>query len=181
LISTAIISAVAFLSTNIDDIFLLTLLFSAGNMRKSNIYIGHFLGIMILSIISCLGAYGLTALFEKYVFMLGLVPIFLGIKAIFDRDDDENISIGGSILSVILLTVLSGGDNIGVYIPIFARMNVVHFITALAIFGIMSVMWCFIAQRLSVLPALRRFIEKYKRVIVPVIFILLGIFIIFGI
>lgn len=181
MISTAIISAVAFIATNIDDIFLLTLLFSAGNMRKSNIYIGHFLGIMILSIISCLGAYGLTALFEKYVFLLGLVPIFLGIKAIFDRDDDQKSVFSGSILSVILLTVSSGGDNIGVYIPIFARMDAVHFILSLAIFGIMSVMWCFIAQRLSALPALRRFIEKYKRVIVPVIFILLGVFIIFGI
>ena len=181
MISTAIISAVAFIATNIDDIFMLTLLFSAGNMRKMNIYIGHFLGIMIISIISCLGAYGLTALFEKYVFLLGLVPIFLGIKAIFDRDDGEKSVISGGVLSVILLTVSSGGDNVGVYIPIFARMDAVHFITALVIFGTMSVMWCFIAQRLSALPALKHFIEKYKRVIVPVIFILLGIFIIFGI
>lgn len=181
MISTTIVSAAAFLSTNIDDIFLLTLLFSAGNMRKSYIYAGHFLGIMILGVLSYLGAYGLTALFEKYVFLLGLVPIFLGIKAIFDKNDDENISIGGGVLSVILLTVSSGGDNVGVYIPIFARMDAVHFITALVIFGTMSVMWCFIAQRLSALPALRRFIEKYKGIIVPVIFILLGIFIIFGI
>ena len=181
MISTAIISAAVFLSTNIDDIFLLTLLFSAGNVRKSNIYAGHFLGIMILGVLSYLGAYGLTALFEKYVFLLGLVPIFLGIKAIFDKDDDEKSAVSGGVLSVILLTVSSGGDNVGVYIPVFARMDIVHFITALVIFGIMSVMWCFIAQRLSALPALKHFIEKYKGIIVPVIFILLGIFIIFGI
>lgn len=181
MISTAIISAVAFLSTNIDDFFLLTFLFSAENVRKSNIYAGHFLGIMFLGIVSYLGAYGLTALFEKYIFLLGILPITLGIKAIFDKDDDDNIIIGSSILSIMLLTVSSGGDNIGVYIPVFSRMDVSHFILPLVIFGVMSMMWCFIAQKLSALPALRWFIEKYKRVLVPVIFILLGIFIISGI
>lgn len=181
MISTAIISVVAFLSTNIDDIFLLTLLFSAGNMRKSYIYIGHFLGIILLSLVSCFLASGMSALLGKYIFLLGIIPILLGIKAIFDKDDDEDTASVNSIISIFLLTLSAGGDNIGIYTPLFAGMNSFDFAITLAIFGIMSVLWCFMAQRLSSLPFLSNFISKYKRIIVPAVFITLGIFILMGI
>ncbi len=181
MISTAILSAIAFLSTNIDDIFMLTLLFSAGNTPKYSIYAGQFLGITALTIISRIGAYGLSAVLEKYIFLLGIIPILLGIKAIFDKDDDEDSFTGGSLTSVFLLTLSAGGDNIGIYTPLFAGMNSFDFAITLVIFGIMSILWCFMAQRLSSLPSLRDFIKKYKRIIVPVVFITLGIFIILGI
>ena len=86
MISTAIISAVAFLSTNIDDIFLLTLLFSAVTARKYQIYAGHFIGIIFLSLVSRFLASGMSALLGKYIFLLGIIPILLGIKAIFDKE-----------------------------------------------------------------------------------------------
>ena len=179
--ATFAISVLIFLSTNIDDIFLLTLLFSAGNMRKSYIYIGHFLGIILLSLASRFLASGMSALLGKYIFLLGIIPILLGIKAIFDKVDDEDSFTGGSLTSVFLLTLSAGGDNIGIYTPLFAGMNSFDFAVTLVIFGIMSVLWCFMAQRLSSLPFLSNFIKKYKRIIVPVVFIALGIFILMGI
>lgn len=179
--ATFAISVLIFLSTNIDDIFLLTLLFSAVTARKYQIYAGHFIGIIFLSLVSRFLASGMSALLGKYIFLLGIIPILLGIKAIFDTDDDEDSASGNSIISIFLLTLSAGGDNIGIYTPLFAGMNSFDFAITLVIFGIMSVLWCFMAQRLSSLPFLSNFIKKYKRIIVPVVFIALGIFILMGI
>ena len=179
--ATFAISVLIFLSTNIDDIFILTLLFSAVTARKYQIYAGHFIGIIFLSLVSRFLASGMSALLGKYIFLLGIIPILLGIKAIFDKVDDEDSFTGGSLTSVFLLTLSAGGDNIGIYTPLFAGMNSFDFAVTLVIFGIMSVLWCFMAQRLSSLPFLSNFIKKYKRIIVPVVFIALGIFILMGI
>ena len=178
--ATFAISVLIFLSTNIDDIFLLTLLFSAVTARKYQIYAGHFIGIIFLSLVSRFLASGMSALLGKYIFLLGIIPILLGIRAIFDKDDEDSAS-GNSIISIFLLTLSAGGDNIGIYTPFFAGMNSFDFAITLVIFGIMSVLWCFMAQRLSSLPFLSNFIKKYKRIIVPVVFIALGIFILMGI
>ena len=179
--ATFAISVLIFLSTNIDDIFLLTLLFSTVTARKYQIYAGHFIGIIFLSLVSRFLASGMSALLGKYIFLLGIIPILLGIKAIFDKDDAEDSASRNSIISIFLLTLSAGGDNIGIYTPLFAGMNSFDFAITLMIFGIMSALWCFMAQRLSSLPFLSNFIKKYKRIIVPVVFITLGIFILMGI
>lgn len=74
-----ILSAIgAFLVTNIDDIFVLMLLFSqAGAQIKSkDIIIGQYLGFSLLVVISLLGTFGVMLIPEKWVGLLGLIPIF---------------------------------------------------------------------------------------------------------
>lgn len=98
LISTIITAFVSFASTNIDDIFILTLFFSQINndMKIKHIVIGQYLGIGLLTIISIIGALGVSVAPSEYVGFLGLVPIYLGVKAYFDykkeNTDDEDVS-----------------------------------------------------------------------------------------
>ena len=172
-------SVAAYVSTNIDDIFLLTLLFSAG-IKKQNIVTGHLMGIMALSLVSFLGAYSLAPLLSKYAFLLGIVPILLGVKAIFDKDDDDASVAGGGMMSVFLLTISGGGDNVGIYLPLFIGMDMASLAVTLVVFALMAVLWCVLAMKLSDLPLLKGFIGKYKGIIVPAVFILLGISIIFS-
>lgn len=74
-------SVVAYISTNIDDIFVLMILLAqAAKGTKGKLIAGHFLGVGIVTAISMLGAFGLQNLPLKYVGILGLVPIGLGIK-----------------------------------------------------------------------------------------------------
>jgi cadmium resistance transport/sequestration family protein len=86
LISTVITAIVSFASTNIDDLFLLILFFSQINnvMKKRHIIIGQYLGIGALTTISIIGALGVSVISPKYVGLLGLVPIYLGIKTYVD-------------------------------------------------------------------------------------------------
>ncbi|MEW9096903.1 MAG: cadmium resistance transporter [Clostridiaceae bacterium] len=217
MISTVITAFIAFVSTNIDDIFVIMLFFSQINnaMKIRHIVIGQYLGVVALIAISIIGALGLSVIPYEYVGLLGLVPIYLGIKAYVDykkeSKDNENTSeqklqkgengrveetieettdiqenriitfiknfINPSVLKVFGVTFANGGDNIGIYIPIFSSMNLVDMLITVIIFMILTALWCFIGMKLSEHHFIQRNIERYKHIFVPIIFIGLGIFI----
>lgn len=83
MIATIVTAFISFVSTNIDDIFILMILFSQRNneMKKQHIIIGQYLGIGILVLISIIGALGFSVIPKEYVGVLGLMPIYLGVKA----------------------------------------------------------------------------------------------------
>ena len=86
MITTIVTALVAFISTNIDDIFVLILFFSQRN-KSTQIYhivLGQYLGIGLLTIISIIGALGISIISENYIGLLGLIPIFLGVKEYLD-------------------------------------------------------------------------------------------------
>lgn len=203
MISTALKAFISFVSTNIDDIFVLMFFFSQINnvMKKSSIIIGQYLGIIFLTTISIIGALGIELIANEYIGFFGLIPIYLGIKAYTDyikasklSDSYSNIEeisytkentrinfitklINPSILKVFTVTFANGGDNIGIYIPLFASMNMVGIFVTVIIFLLLTALWCFIALRLLEYPFVQNSIEKYKHIFVPIVFIGLGIFI----
>lgn len=174
-------SVFAFIGTNVDDIFLLTLFFSEARTKSDarTVVCGQYLGVIFLYFLSVLGAFGLSFLPESYIGFLGILPIILGVKAIFDRsdEDDEKKSALGGALRVALVTVANGADNIGVYIPLFAGFSAWQIAVAGIVFLLMMALWCIMGKKLSEMPFLRRFLEKYKRILVPTVLILLGVYI----
>ena len=213
LISIVITAFVSFVSTNIDDIFVLMLFFTQINnvIKTRHIVIGQYLGIGVLTAISIIGALGVSVIPNEYVGFLGLVPIYLGIKEYVDHkkesrsngntghqelQNDENSRleettstqvnhimtfiksfINPSVVKVFSVTVANGGDNIGVYIPIFTSMSLVGILLTVIIFVFLIAIWCFIGLKLAEHPFVQGNIEKYKHIFVPIIFIGLGIFI----
>ena len=65
-------SVIAYISTNIDDIFVIILLLSQAK-AKGRLIAGHFLGVGLITLLSMLGALGLQQLPLKYIGFLGLV------------------------------------------------------------------------------------------------------------
>lgn len=177
-------SVVAYISTNIDDIFVIMILLAqAAKGAKGKLIAGHFLGVGIVTAISMLGALGLQDLPLKYVGILGLVPIGLGIKAWLDHkkgaDDDDapDAQIVG-LLSMAMITVGNGADNVGVYIPLFAGFTGAERIGAVVVFAVMTALWVFLANSLAEFPKIKAAVGKYKHIVIPVVFILLGVYII---
>lgn len=168
-ITAAIIS---FIATNIDDILMLTLLFSLAR-RKSSVFIGQYIGMLVLLLISVIGAYGASALLEEYIWLLGFVPIALGVKAAFCKDDEEE-RYSASILGIAGITVSNGADNIGVYIPLFAQYDALSIPITIIVYLIAVALLCLIAMNISEIDAIGERIRKYSRVIVPVLFMILG-------
>ena len=91
MIASLFTSVAAYISTNVDDIFVLMILLAqAAKGTKGRLIAGHFLGVGILTAVSVLGALGLQNLPLKYVGILGLVPIWLGIHAWISRKKDSD-------------------------------------------------------------------------------------------
>ena len=78
-----------------------------------------------------------------------------------------------------LITIANGADNIGVYIPLFAGFSLWQMGTALSVFSLMTGLWCLLSIRLSDLPVLQKLLRKYKPVLIPAVYILLGLYILF--
>ena len=179
-------STLSFISTNIDDIFMLMLFFAqCHNFRtKAKVAVGQYLGIGVLTGLSLLGAYGLRLLPPQYIGLLGLLPLALGAKAILGRSSDEDsqesdsdASSAPGLLSVSLVTIAGGGDNIGVYIPLFAALSTEKLICAFVVFALSTGLWCLLADRLSRLPVVQNIIRRYKHILIPTLLIGLGLYI----
>lgn len=179
MLTSIITSIIAYISTNIDDIFvIMILLASAQGTAKRKLIAGHFLGVGLITVISMLGAFGLQNLPLKYVGFLGLVPIALGFKAWFDRDEEETESMSTGILSMAMITMGNGADNVGVYIPLFTSFATGERVGTVIIFAAMTALWVWLANSLAEFPKIKAVIEKYKAIAIPVVFIALGVFII---
>jgi cadmium resistance transport/sequestration family protein len=177
------------------------------DMKIHHIVFGQYLGIVALTIISIIGALGVSIIPHEYVGLLGFVPIYLGIVEYVDHkketksnkkigqgelQNSENsklektIEIQGnfivtfinpSVVKVAIVTFANGGDNIGIYIPVFTSMSLVGIVVTVIIFMILIAFWCFVGLKLVMNPFVQKNIEKYKHIFIPIIFIGLGTFI----
>jgi cadmium resistance protein CadD (predicted permease) len=81
----------AFTATNLDDLVILTLLFSQVNtsFRCRHIVSGHYLGFAALVVVSLSGFFGGLFVPSHWIGLLGLVPIAMGMHRFFNPDDDD--------------------------------------------------------------------------------------------
>ena len=78
-----------------------------------------------------------------------------------------------------MLTIASGGDNLGIYIPYFASLDWSQTLVALLVFAIGIIIFCELSRVLSSMPLISETIEKYERIVVPLVFITLGLYIMY--
>ena len=168
---------------------ILMLFFAKRKSRKDiiNIYLGQFLGSVSLILLSLLFAFVLHYIPSKGILgLLGLIPIFLGLKVLFLGDSDgEAIAKEGLrkdnknlIFLVAMITFAScGADNIGIFVPYFITLNLADLIVALLTFLVMIYLLVFSAQKLAQVPSVGETLEKYSRWFIAVVYLGLGIYI----
>ena len=153
-----------------------------------HIFWGQYLGTGILVAVSLFAAYVLNFIPQDWIIgLLGLIPIYLGIRvAVIGEEEEEEEEVveklesrGTSRLfwTVALITIASGGDNLGIYIPYFTSLAFSEILIALVVFVISIAILCFISYKLAKISFVSETLEKYERIIVPIVFIGLGIFI----
>lgn len=189
-----IISAIGvYISTSIDYLIILIILFAqlSQDKQKWYIYAGQYLGTGLLVGASLVAAYVVNFVPEAWmVGLLGLIPIYLGIRFAIvgegEEEEEEEIierleqsKANQLFWTVTLLTIASGGDNLGIYIPYFASLDWSQTLVALLVFAIGIIIFCELSRVLSSIPLISETIEKYERIIVPLVFILLGLYIMY--
>jgi cadmium resistance protein CadD (predicted permease) len=182
------IGVAAFAATNIDDIFVLIMFFSSSvTFPTKQVVLGQYIGIGLLVAISALGSFISLAVPTYIIALLGIVPIVIGVKklVVFRKKNESNSKRAVQnkknnlvFAAVAAVTFSNGGDNIGVYTPLFAKYNSVSQITALAtIFMAMTAVWCITAYYLVNHPLVTSKIRRIGHIILPFVLIGLGIYI----
>jgi cadmium resistance protein CadD (predicted permease) len=77
-LSELLVAIIAFASTNIDDLLLLSSLFIASNFRAASVVIGQFMGMSLLILMSVLAAYFMVSMPLTWIGVLGRFPLCLG-------------------------------------------------------------------------------------------------------
>lgn len=186
----------AFMATNVDDIVLLTLLFARlpHRARALPLMAGQLLGFSLLVLISLLGVLGHQVLPHGGLGLLGLLPIALGLRrwqqaggsdvaplqAAEAGQSSQGLTGAGplaELLGMAGLTLANGSDNIGVYLPLFARADRSAVTVTLITFAAALVLWMALAWGLTRLPALAPLLHRYGGALVPFVLISLGLLI----
>jgi len=184
----------AFSATNIDDIVILTLLFSQvnANFRRWHIVAGQYLGFSVLVMASLPGFFGSLIVPEAWIGMLGVVPIAIGISSLLNRENDEletevetqkfeqswwNYFVSPQVYGVAAITVANGSDNISIYVPLFASCTLASLPIILAVFFSMVGVWCYTSYRLTNLPAISYTLTHYGKNLVSFVLMGLGVLI----
>ena len=189
MVQNVVTSIILYSGTAVDLLIILMLFFAKRKSRKDiiNIYLGQFLGSVSLILLSLLFAFVLNYIPSKEILgLLGLIPIFLGLKVLLLGDSDgEAIAKEGLrkdnknlIFLVAMITFAScGADNIGIFVPYFITLNLADLIVALLTFLVMIYLLVFSAQKLAQVPSVGETLEKYSRWFIAVVYLGLGIYI----
>ena len=170
----------AFIATNIDDLVVLTALFGSPRPTPPQIVTGQYLGMSVLVAISVVAAAGLTAAVpERWIGLLGIVPLGLGIRGLLGRRDEAPPAVVTSTLGVVAITIANGADNVSVYAPLFheAGRGTFGFV---AIFAVLIAVWLAAARFLATRRLVVRLLDRWGRWLIPCVFIAIGATLLIG-
>jgi len=178
------LAIVVFVSTNIDDAFVLVGFFADKNFRAHDVVIGQYAGISVLYVISVIAALISLVIPAAYIGLLGLAPILIGIKKLYhlwrDPPTEEPITDTGRQgrrLAVAAVTLANGGDNIAVYTALFATREGFEVSVIGVVSAVMTALWCLVAHWLVNHKTLGLPIRAQAHRVVPFVLIGLGILI----
>ncbi|MDN5744596.1 MAG: cadmium resistance transporter [Nocardioidaceae bacterium] len=176
-----------FMATNIDDIIVLSLFFARGAGQRgttTRILVGQYLGFAGILGAAVLVTVGAGAFLPSGAIpYFGLIPLALGLWAAWnawrgDDDDDDDAKVAGKKIgawTVAGVTFANGGDNIGVYTPVFLSVDplavVAYCIVFLALVAVLVALAKFVATR----PPIAEILERWEHILFPIVLIGLGI------
>jgi cadmium resistance protein CadD (predicted permease) len=186
------IGVTAFAATNIDDSLLLLLFFGDRRYRIRHVFAGQALGIGLLVLVSLAGTFLALAVPERWIGLLGLLPVALGARELVERrrviaaeapaaatavtttmtGDTPGWRQAAAVAGV---TLANGGDNIGVYLPLFAARSAGQTALLLAVFAGMLAVWLFGTLYLARRSVLAGRIQRAGQILFPYALIGLGV------
>jgi cadmium resistance protein CadD (predicted permease) len=181
---------VIFVSTNVDDILLLAALFAA-HLKARAIVAGQFIGMGVLTAASVAAAYAAAGVPAELIRWLGVVPLAMGLYLLVQlwrhrgqsgEDDDDDLQaerriegrLHSQVLAVAAVTLANGGDNLSVYIPVFA--NDLDTVPLYAVtFAVLTALWCWLGHAFVRHPSGGALMRRYGNIILPVVLIAIGV------
>ena len=175
-VSALVTGVVAFSATNIDDVVFLTVFFSQ-TRRPWRVVLGQYIGFTALVLVSLMGFFGGQLVPHGWLHLLGIVPITIGIKKLFEARGGRTLSVENGVLSVATITVVNGADNIGIYAPLFAVSDSRRLMVLVSVLYVLLAVWCAVGYLIHNQKAIAHALKRWGHWLVPVVLIALGVYI----
>jgi cadmium resistance protein CadD (predicted permease) len=186
--ATVAAATALFAATNVDDMVVLAVLSGSsraiGRPRRWEIWAGQYAGIAALVAVSMAAGRGLTLIPDNWIWLLGLVPLGLGIgrlaaalRARRRGGEHPPAAAPGSLPGVVGLTIANGGDNLAAYTPVFATITAGAAAVTIAVFAVGVAVWCLIGSWLMSHHRATAVLRRWGHWIIPVVYILIGLYI----
>ena len=180
------LALVTFAVTNVDVLLLLSLFFSNPRYSTRSVVVGQFIGVAFLVGVSLVGLVLGTFVNQRWIGLLGFIPIFIGLHAAWRlrsasvaETPPQVVSTGSTVLQVAAITIANGADNVSVYVPLFATLPAVTVGLYCGVFAAMVGVWCLASYFLVQHPGLARVLARYGHLILPFFLMALGCWILF--
>ena len=180
-------AAVLFAATNVDDVVVLTVLSissrATGRPRPWHIWAGQYAGFAVLIGLSLAAAVGLALVPLHWLWLLGLVPLGLGLAKLaaairaHRAGRQASPAAAAGLTGVIGLTIANGGDNLSAYIPVFRTSTVAEIAVIIPVFLAGVGLCCLASIRFAGHRAVIQAMQRWGQWIVPVVYILIGFYI----
>ena len=179
------VTVVAFVSTNLDNLFVLMGLVGGSKMQTRDVATAYAFSIAVVLGIGVAASYLADLGADAWLRYLGFVPLGMGLWRIralatgarSPGASPEQTRSGLSIPSVSITMLASSGDSLGVFSSLMAETSevlvLVIFATALA----MSALWAAAASFVVQHPALAPRLRMMDRYAVPILLVAIGLYI----
>jgi cadmium resistance protein CadD (predicted permease) len=189
LVATIATAVGVFAATNVDDLVIVTVLFvlasrgapsatTTPRLRSWHVWAGQYLGTAVLVAVSVAAAAGLHVIPDRWVGLLGVVPLGIGlyglVRAIRGSDDAEPMPVARGAVTVAALTIANGADNVAVYAAVFRTLSWGDTVTITVVFAAGVALMCLAGRWLGSRRLLVAAVERSGRWIVPIVFIVIG-------
>jgi cadmium resistance protein CadD (predicted permease) len=163
-----------FAVTNLDDIVILSLFFTQcagehGSARR--VVAGQYLGFAVILAVAIGVAFGASFLPKEAIPYLGLIPITIGLRDAWklwknrQRGDEgeptETTQGGPTVRKVAATTFGNGGDNIGIYVPVFDTVGTRGTIVYATVFLVLVGVWCVAGRLFATRPVIAKALSRW--------------------
>lgn len=202
-IATVKIGFAAAVATTFDDNIYLTAFFSDVNrsFRPKHVSVGELAGFTVLMVVSLVGFILGLVIPSTWTGLLGILPILIGInnlrnlkkneptedkatrlkrKSRFHGFESRELSLWEVLRDrqtyhVSAVTIANGGNNLGIYIPLFASSSLQQLFVIVPICYLMVLCWLFMSYNLTHQPGISFVLSRYASKIFPFILMWLGL------
>jgi cadmium resistance protein CadD (predicted permease) len=181
-----------FAATNIDDIVVLAVFFgrATSRARALQVVIGWYAGYLaVLAAVVAVAALGARLLPENVIPLLGLLPLVLGLRAAWTAWRERSSRDGGppsddvarwtasglGVGTTAGVSLANGGDNIGVYVPVFAASRPEVQLIYVVVFLVLVAVWCAAGSLVASHAVVARAMTRWGHIVLPVVLIGLGL------
>jgi cadmium resistance protein CadD (predicted permease) len=175
----------SFAATNLDNLALLVTWLMTNRGDRRRILLGHLGGMCALLVLALAFGIGAAVMPERYIGYLGLVPIAMGLRALYANlrshqggpDAPEPEGRDALTFSIATTQVANGTDTVLVIGPLLADSEIGVDIMLVIGFVAMTFAWFVLASILETQTSRLALVQRYGHWISPIVLIVVGLYI----